>query len=262
MTDFLLDGKVAVLTGASRGIGRAIALELAQAGANVVVSSRKLENVRTVAEEVEALGAEALAVQAHVGRADDLSALVERTLETFGRLDIVVNNAATNPHFGPLLAADEGLWDKILETNTKSVFQLCKVAVPHMQAQGAGKIINMASMAGAQPSPGLGLYGVSKAALIMLTKVLALELASDNIQVNAIAPGVIKTRFSRALWETPQIAEHLLRAIPQKRFGEPVDVAGLALYLASSASDYVTGEVFFVDGGMTVSWAGWMMPDS
>jgi NAD(P)-dependent dehydrogenase (short-subunit alcohol dehydrogenase family) len=262
MTTFSLEGKVAVLTGASRGIGRAIALELARAGAKVVVSSRKLENVAVVVEEIEALGGEALAVQAHVGQADELNALVERTLDSFGRLDVIINNAATNPHFGPLLTADEGLWDKILETNTKSVFRLCKAAVPHMQAQGSGKIINMASMAGAQPSPGLGLYGVSKAALIMLTKVLALELASANIQVNAIAPGMIKTRFSRTLWGTPQIAEHLLRAIPQNRFGEPQDVAGLALYLASSASDYITGEVFFIDGGMTVSWAGWMMPDS
>jgi len=253
MTEFSLEGKVAMITGASRGIGRAIGLRLAQAGAKVVVSSRKLENVQAVADEITAAGGEALAVQAHVGRTDDVAALVARTVETFGRVDVVVNNAATNPHFGPLLSADEGQWDKILDTNAKGVFRVCKAVVPYMRAQGGGKIINLASVAGLRPSPGMGVYSISKAALIMLTQVLALELGHSNIQVNAIAPGVIKTRFSRVLWQTPQIAEPVLDSLPLGRFGEPEDVAGLALYLASPASDYVTGAVFVVDGGMNVA---------
>ncbi len=253
MTEFSLTGKVAIVTGASRGIGRAIALRFAQAGAKMTVSSRKLENVEKVAEEIRAAGGEALAVQAHVGHADQVEAMVERTVESFGRVDIAVNNAATNPHFGPILTADEGQWDKILDTNLKSVFRVTKAVVPHMKAQGGGKIINIGSIAGLRPSPAMGIYSVSKAAVIMLTQVLALELAPANIQVNCIAPGVIKTRFSQVLWQTPQLAEPILKGTPLGRFGEPEDVAGLALYLSSPASDYVTGAVFVVDGGMNVA---------
>ncbi len=253
MNEFSLEGKVAVITGASRGIGRAIARRLAEAGARVVVSSRKLENVQAVADEIEAAGREALAVQAHVGRPDDVMALVTGTVEAFGRLDVAVNNAATNPHFGPALTADEGQWAKILDTNLTGVFRLCKAVAPQMEKQGGGKIINLASVAGLRPSPGMGVYSVSKAGVIMLTQVLATELGQANIQVNAIAPGVIKTRFSRVLWQTPQIADPILGALPLGRFGEPEDVAGLALYLASPASDYVTGGVFVVDGGMSVT---------
>jgi len=199
VTEFSLSGKVALITGASRGIGRAIALRLAQAGASVVVSSRKLENVQPVADEIVAAGGKALAVQAHVGSPDDVAMLIERTVETFGRIDVAVNNAATNPHFGPLLTADEGQWDKILDTNAKGAFRVCKAVVPHMEAQGSGKIVNMVSVAGLRPSPGMGVYGISKAAIVMLTQVLAVELGHANVQVNAIAPGVIKTRFSQML---------------------------------------------------------------
>ncbi len=253
MTEFSLEGKVALITGASRGIGRAIALRFAQADARVVASSRKLENVQTVADEIIAAGGQALAVQAHVGRPDDVTALVNRTLEAYGQVDIAVNNAATNPHFGPLLTADEGQWDKILDTNTMGCVRVCRAVVPHMEAQGGGKIINLASVAGLRPSPGMGVYGISKAAIIMLTQVLALELGPANIQVNALAPGVIKTRFSQLLWQTPQISEPVLARLPLGRFGEPEDVSGLALYLASPASNYVTGAVFLVDGGMSVA---------
>jgi NAD(P)-dependent dehydrogenase (short-subunit alcohol dehydrogenase family) len=255
MTEFSLVGKVALITGASRGIGRAIALRFAEAGARVVVSSRKLEAVQVVADEIQAAGGKALAVQAHVGRPEEVGALVSRAIETYGRLDVAVNNAATNPHFGPLLTADEGQWDKILDTNAKGVFRVCQAVVPHMEAQGGGKIINMASVAGLRPSLGMGIYGISKAAIIMLTQVLAMELGQANIQVNAIAPGIIKTRFSQVLWQTPSIADPVLARLPLSRFGEPEDVAGLALYLASPASDYVTGGVFLVDGGMNVAAA-------
>jgi len=253
MAEFSLDGKVALITGASRGIGRAIALRFARAGAAVVVSSRKLESVQPVASEIEAAGGKALAVQAHVGRTDDVTTLVARTLEAFGRVDVAVNNAGTNPHFGPLLTADEGQWNKIFDTNVTSIFRVCKAIAPHMEAQGGGKIINIASIAGLRPSPGMGVYSVSKAAILMLTQVLAVELGHANIQVNAIAPGVIKTHFSEVLWQTPQISEPILSRTPSGRFGEPEDVAGLALYLASPDSNFVTGGVFVVDGGLNVA---------
>jgi NAD(P)-dependent dehydrogenase (short-subunit alcohol dehydrogenase family) len=261
MTEFSLEGKVAVITGSSRGIGRAIGLRFARAGASVVLSSRSLENVQPVADEVNAMldsqGAapRAMALQAHVGHTSEVEALIQRTLEVYGQIDIAVSNAATNPHFGPLMTADEGQWDKILDTNAKGAFRLCRAVVPHMQAQGAGKILTLASLAGLAPSPGMGLYGISKAALIMLTQQLAVELGPDNIQVNAIAPGVIKTRFSQLLWQTPQIAEPTLGRMPLGRFGQPEDVASLALYLASPAADYITGGVFLVDGGLSVASA-------
>ncbi len=253
MTEFSLEGKVALVTGASRGIGRAIALRLAQAGAKVAVCSRKLEGVQAVADEIQAAGGEGLAVACHVGKAEQVTALVERTVEAWGRVDVAVNNAATNPHFGPTLSADEGQWDKILDTNAGGVFRVCKAVAPLMERQGGGKIINLASIAGLRPSPGMGVYSVSKAAIIALTRVLAVELGHANIQVNAIAPGVIKTRFSQLLWQTPQIAEPILSSLPLSRFGEPEDVASLALYLASPAADYVTGAVLVVDGGMDVA---------
>jgi NAD(P)-dependent dehydrogenase (short-subunit alcohol dehydrogenase family) len=253
MDEFSLTGRVALVTGASRGIGRAIARRLAQAGAQVVVSSRRLEGVQSVADEITAAGGQALAVQAHVGKVDDVTALVARTMEACGRVDIVVNNAGTNPHFGPLLSADEAAWDKTLDTNAKGIFRMCRAVVPRMEQQGGGKIINIASIAGLRASPGMGVYSVSKAAIIMLTQVLALELGRANIQVNAIAPGVIKTHLSQVLWQTPQIAGPILSRTPLGRFGEPDDVASLALYLASPASDFVTGGVFVVDGGLNVS---------
>ena len=253
MDEFSLTGRVAIISGASRGIGRAIALRYARAGASVVVSSRKLDGVQAVAQEIQAAGGEALAVQAHVGDAQAIDNLVTRTIDAYDRVDILVNNAATNPHFGPILTSDEGQWNKTFDTNTLGVFRGCKAVAEHMQAQGGGKIINTVSVTGIQPAPGLGLYGVTKAAVIMLTRVLALELGHANIQVNAIAPGVIKTRMSQVLWDTPTIAEPLLQRLPLGHFGEPEDIAGLALYLASSASNYVTGAIFHVDGGMQVA---------
>ena len=256
MKEFSLAGKVAVITGSSRGIGRTIAECYAQAGASVVVSSRKLAGVQEVADGIKASGGKALAIQAHTGKTVEIQAMVKQTVDHFGRLDILVNNAATNPHFGPLLAADEGQWDKILDTNAKGIFRTCQASVPYMEAQGGGKIINIISVSGLQPTPGLGLYGVSKAAVLMLTKVLAMELGGANIQVNAIAPGVIKTRFSKLLWETPQIADPILSRLPLGRFGEPDDVAQMALFLAAPASDYVTGSIIMVDGGMSIGFGG------
>ena len=249
---FDLSGKVAVITGASRGIGLAIAEAFSGAGARVVLSSRTQEDLDDAAHKIESAGGEALAVAAHAGDPDAVKTLVDQTLETYGGVDILVNNAGTNPHFGPILTAEDSHWDKILEINLKGYFHMIKACVGSMRERGGGKVINMSSVSGLRTSPGIGIYGVSKAAVIMLTKNLAVELASDNIQVNAIAPGLIKTRFSRALWETPEIQDAVIGDIPQGRIGLPEEVAGIALYLASEASSYTTGGVFVVDGGQTV----------
>ncbi len=253
MTTFDLADKVAIVTGGSRGIGREIALAFADAGARVVVASRKQEGVDAVVAEVAERGGTALAVATHVGQEEGVVALVERAVAAFGGVDILVNNAATNPHFGPLTTATAAQWDKIIEVNLKGAFFLCQQVVPLMQERGAGKIINVASIAGVKPQPGMGIYSVSKAGLIMLTQVLAQELGPSNIQVNAIAPGIIKTRFSSVLWQTPSISEALTKQTPLGRLGDVGDVVGAALYLASPLSDYVTGTVLLIDGGMNVA---------
>ena len=195
---FDLSGKVALITGASRGIGEAIALAYSQAGAKVVLASRKQADLDHVAEKIRAMGGDALALAAHTGDMGAISAVVEKATATYGGIDIVVNNAATNPHFGPLLTAEDSHWDKILDVNVKGYFRVVKACVESMQARGGGKVINMSSVAGLEPQSMMGVYSVSKAAVIMLTKVLAAELAPYNIQVNVIAPGFVKTRFSAA----------------------------------------------------------------
>jgi NAD(P)-dependent dehydrogenase (short-subunit alcohol dehydrogenase family) len=248
-----LTDRVAIITGGSRGIGRAMAVAFAEVGAKVVVASRKQEGVDTVAAEIESRGGTALAIATHIGQEESVAALVEQTVETFGGVDIAINNAATNPHFGPMLTATTALWDKILEVNLRGAFFLCREVAPIMEERGGGVIINVVSTAEIRPLPGLGIYSVSKAGLTMMTKVLAMELGSSKIRVNAIAPGVIKTRFSRALWETDAIAQAVRDATPLGRLGEPGDVVGAALFLASPLSDYVTGDVLVIDGGMTVS---------
>jgi NAD(P)-dependent dehydrogenase (short-subunit alcohol dehydrogenase family) len=249
MTPFSLENKVAVVTGASRGIGRAIALAYARAGAAVVVGSRKLDNVAAVAAEIEAGGGQALAVAAHMGERDQIEALVARTVERFGGLDIVVSNAGISPWYGSAIEAEESHWDKILEVNLKGTWRLAQVAAPALAARGGGKFIAMASIAGINPMPGLGIYSVSKAGLIALVKVLAHDLRHLNIQVNAIAPGVIETRLSELLWATPELAERF--EVGAGRIGRPEDIVGAALYLGSPASDFVTGSLLVVDGGLS-----------
>lgn len=251
--NFSLEGKVALVTGASRGIGEAIARAYAAAGAAVVLSSRKQEALDAVAASIRDMGGRALAVAAHVGDEAAIQRLVEAAVDTFGGVDILVNNAATNPHFGPLLTSQESQWDKIFDVNVKGYFRMVRACVPHMRSRGGGKVINIASIAGLRPQPGMGIYCISKAAVIMLTQVLAAELAADNIQVNAIAPGFVKTRFSRALWANPALHDAIVRVIPQGRMAEAQELTGIALYLASPASSFTTGGVFVVDGGQMVA---------
>jgi NAD(P)-dependent dehydrogenase (short-subunit alcohol dehydrogenase family) len=252
LAQFSLAGKVALITGASRGIGAALAQAYAAAGARVVLSSRKQAGVEEVAEAIHSTGGEALALAAHTGDAGAVTALVEQAVARFGGLDILVNNAATNPHFGPLLEAEESHWDKTLDVNVKGYMRLVRACVPQLRARGGGKIVNVASIAGLHPQTDMGVYCVSKAAVLMLTQVLAVELAQDNIQVNALAPGYVKTHFSQALWDNPALNEALLRQIPQGRLAAPAELTGIALYLASAASSFTTGAVFVVDGGHLV----------
>lgn len=249
---FNLTGKVALITGASRGIGQAIAETYAAAGAKVVLASRKQASLDEVAEIIRQKGGAALPVAAHTGDEAAVSALIGKITSAYGGVDIVVNNAATNPHFGPTITAEDSHWDKILDVNVKGYFRVAKACLPSMKARGGGKIINIASVAGLAPQPGMGVYCVSKAAVLMLTQVLAAELAENNIQVNAIAPGFIKTKFSAAIWGNPQLNEMVMKAIPQWRMAEPEELTGMALYLASAASSFTTGATMVVDGGQMV----------
>jgi dehydrogenase/reductase SDR family protein 4 len=249
---FSLKGKTAIVTGSSRGIGRAIALAFADAGADVAISSRKLQACETVAKEVEERGARSLAVPCHVGRSAEIENLIDTVHKTWGRVDILVNNAATNPAMGALLNCEDSVWDKIMEVNLRSVFVATRKAAEIMMAQESGNIINIASTGGIRPPALLGAYGVSKAAVIHLTKTFAKELAVGGVRVNCIAPGLVDTAFSHALIHTPEIHQEAVRTIPMGRHGEPDEVAGMAVYLASDASSYVTGQVLVVDGGATI----------
>ncbi|MFC1982061.1 SDR family NAD(P)-dependent oxidoreductase [Chloroflexota bacterium] len=244
-----LEGKVALVTGGSRGIGRTSALALADAGADVVVASRKLADLEKVAGEIKARGRKGLAIASHVAKGEEVKSLVEKVLAEFGRIDILVNNAGTNPYFGPLMDAEEWAWDVTMNVNLKGPFLLSQLAARAMKNQGGGNIINVSSVGGLKATE-LHIYGVSKAALIMLTQLMAKEWGQHNIRVNAIAPGVIRTQMVEAMWKVlaeDEKATIQRNAIP--RIGEPEDVARLILFLASDLSSYITGETIVIDGG-------------
>ena len=252
MISFDLTGKVAVVTGSTRGIGRAIVEAFATAGAKVVVSSRKATDCEAVATGIRDRGGKAIACAAHAGRAADLAALVERTVAEWDGIDIVVCNAATNPVYGPLEELGEDAFDKVMSTNVKGMHLLCQRALPLMAARGGGSAILVSSIAAIRASDGLGVYGISKAAVAALARQLAAEWGPRNIRVNALTPGLIKTEFSRALWEDPERLKRAEERTPLRRLGEPNDIAGVALFLASPASAYVTGQALVADGGETI----------
>ncbi len=250
---FDLTGKVAIITGASKGIGESIARFYAAYGAKVVISSRKQADLDVLAKEIEAeSGAQVLAFAAHAGDLTQLKSLLDKCIEVFCGVDIIVNNAATNPVFGPVLDCDGAAFDKIMSVNVKAPFEFAKMAHESMKSRGGGSVINISSIAGITPDPGLGMYSVSKAAMNMLTKVLAKEWGPDGIRVNSICPGLIKTKFSQALWENEKMLSHFTKRLPIARMGNVEEVASMALYLASDASSYVTGTIMSVDGGTVI----------
>lgn len=248
---YRLDGKVALITGGSRGIGRATALGFAEAGANVAIASRKLPDLENVAKEIKNLGRKALPIAAHVGRMEDINNLVSKVTDEFGKIDILVNNAGTSPALASSLEVDERLWDSILNLNLKGLFFLSQAAAKVMKEHGGGKIINVASMDGFKPEPNIGTYAISKAGVIMVTKVMALELAQYNIRVNALAPGNVHTRLgdSRFL-AMPEYEGEMIKRTPLGRIADPDDMVGAMIYLASDASSFVTGECIVVAGGI------------
>lgn len=247
-----LNGKVALVTGGTRGIGRAIALALAKAGARVVVTSRKEASVDETVAIIRAQGLLADGIPANVGRLNEAHALIDRTLELAGGIDILVNNAAANPVFGPVEETSSDAFAKIMDVNLRAPFELAKRALPSMTSRGGGAIVNISSIGGVSPEDFLGIYSVSKAALISLTQVMAREWGARGVRANAICPGLIKTDFSQALWSNDALLERMLTAQPIARMGEPEDVANLALFLASDASSFCTGGVYMVDGGYTI----------
>ncbi len=252
--DVTLNGRVAIVTGGTRGIGFAIARALVERGANVVVASRKDDAVAAAEKELNGVRAgAALGVAAHTGKEADCKALVERTVKHFGKCDVLVNNAATNPHFGPLLTADMGAWDKTFEVNLKGYFWMCRQVAEHLIARGAkGSLVNVASVVALRSAPMQGVYGMTKAGVVSLTKTLAYELGPSGIRVNAIAPGLVDTKLAAALVQS-DIAKEMDARTPLRRHAQPDEIAGAAVYLASDASSFTTGEVLVVDGGFTVA---------
>ena len=251
-TSFPLPGKVAIVTGGRRGIGKAIALALAEAGADIAVCDRVIEDgeLGVVAEEAQRLGRRSLAVQADITQKADVDSLVERVVAEFGAIDILVNNAAMNIR-APLLELREDGWDRVIDTDLKGYY-LCSQAVgKQMVSRKRGNIINIASTAAIKAAPEMGAYCIAKAGVVMLTKILAVELAQYNIRVNAVAPSMVKTKFSQPLWDDPETLKEIESGIPLGRLAETGDIIGSVLFLASDASSYITGHTIIVDGGLS-----------
>jgi len=250
---FDLTGKVAVITGSSKGIGKAIAQGLAENGAKVVVSSRKQNAVDEVAENFKSMGLEAIGIACHIGDEDQRKDLISKTIAHYGRIDILVNNAAINPYYGPLEGSDEAVFDKIMNVNVKAPWLLSNLAQSHMKEQGGGSIINISSVEGIHPGFRLGLYSMTKSAMIMMTKNQAKEWGRYGIRSNVVCPGLIKTKFSESLWSNEKLIAGYEQMVPLKRMAEPEEMAGLVMLLASDASSYMTGGVYAADGGYLIS---------
>jgi NAD(P)-dependent dehydrogenase (short-subunit alcohol dehydrogenase family) len=248
--DFSLTGKVALVTGGSRGIGEATALGFAKAGADVVVTSRKLPDLEKVAQKIRGLGRKSLAVEAHIGRLEDIRNLVSKVTSEFGKIDVLVNDAGTSPAISPMLDLDERLWDSVMNLNLKGLVFLSQAVARVMKQNGGGKIINVTSADGFRHEVSNGTYAISKAGVIMATKVMAQEWAQYNVRVNAIAPGHIHTRLGDSIFTVlPEYEQELLKRVPIGRIGEPEEIVGTMVFLASDASSYVTGATLIVDGG-------------
>jgi NAD(P)-dependent dehydrogenase (short-subunit alcohol dehydrogenase family) len=252
-TLFDLTGKVAIVTGSSRGIGRAIAEALAAFGAKVVVSSRKADACEPVKDAIVAKGGQAVVIPCNIGSKEDLAHLVEETNRVYGVIDVVVCNAAVNPHFGPSQEIPDSAFDKVMASNIRSNHWLCQMTIPAMAARGGGVVIIVSSIGGLKGSELLGAYGISKAADMQMARNLAVEWGPRNVRVNCIAPGLVRTDFARALWENPTIHDKAVRGYPLRRIGEPHEIAGAAVYLASPAGSFTTGQVIVVDGGATIA---------
>jgi NAD(P)-dependent dehydrogenase (short-subunit alcohol dehydrogenase family) len=247
-----LKGKVALVTGGSRGIGEAVALALADAGADVVVGSRKQADLDVVAEKIRAMGRKALAVAYHNRDAETIKVLVDAVMKEFGRIDILVNNAATNPGMGLMVDMDEKMYDQIMVTNLKGYTLTSMLVGKIMQQQKSGNILNISSVGGVSPDIGLGLYCISKSGIGMLTRAMAKELGEFGIRVNAIAPGVVKTKFSQALWSNESLMKQELSHTPLRRIAMPEEIGRIALFLVSEASSYMTGQILVADGGGSI----------
>jgi NAD(P)-dependent dehydrogenase (short-subunit alcohol dehydrogenase family) len=246
---FDLTGRVALVTGASRGIGSATAEALAEQGALVVLSSRKQADLDDEANRINTRFADrAVGIAAHAGRQDDLERLVEEVMKRFSRIDILVNNAATNPYFGPIIDAELPAWDKTFEVNLRGIFILTKLVYAASMKQHGGAIVNVSSIGGLRPGIGLGVYNITKAGVIMLTRQLARELGG-KVRVNAVAPGLIKTRFAEGLWSNEALLDRVITSNPMGRIGVPDEIAGAIVFLVSDAASYVNGEVLVIDGG-------------
>ena len=250
---FNLEGKVAIITGSSKGIGKAIAKGLAENGAQVVISSRSQEASDEVAKEFTAEGLKAIGIACHVGKEDHRKNLVNKTIEAFGRIDILVNNAAINPVFGPIEEVDPAIFDKIMDVNVKAPWSLSNLVLPHFKANKNGSIVNIASVEALTPGFGLGIYSTSKAAILMLTKNQAKEWGQYGVKANAICPGLIKTKFSAALWQNEKILSKIKKSLPSARMGMPEEMVGLACLLSSDAGNYMTGSVYTADGGFMIT---------
>jgi NAD(P)-dependent dehydrogenase (short-subunit alcohol dehydrogenase family) len=249
---FDLSGKIALVSGASRGIGESIAKLLAEQGAHVIVSSRKIDDCSVVAESIRAAGGSAEALACHVGNMDDIAAAFAHIRNEHGRLDICVNNAAANPYFGHVLDTDLGAYNKTVEVNVRGYFFMSIEAGKLMRDNGGGAIVNTASVSGVHPGPMQGIYSITKAAVINMTKVFASECGGLGIRCNALLPGLTKTKFAGALFTSDEIYDEAMKMIPMGRHAEPDEMAGTVLYLVSDASSYTNGECIVVDGGMTV----------
>ncbi len=252
MSLFDLSGRVAVITGASRGIGRAIALECAKMGATVVVSSRKIAACEAVVAEIQAAGGKASAFACNIGSKPDLEALVAHAMQEHGRIDILIPNAAINPVYGPSSEVSDEIWNKVLTANLTSTHWLCQMVLPGMAERGGGSVILLSSIVATVGAAKLGVYAVSKAAEAQLARNLAVEWGGRGIRVNSIAPGVIKTDFAKALYENPKAAATIANLTCLKRLGEPEDIAGVAVFLASDAARYITGQLILADGGTSI----------